>query len=111
MTRFMIPLLLALVVGLPQPSFAIGFNGTQFLKLCDQSPDACLAYVGGVLSGFKTGIIHSNGEQIYCPPSMNNGLKQYATIALTHLRNHREDLDKDATVIIVGSITAAFPCK
>src|SRR5262245_27734643 len=68
---------------------------------------ACIAYVHGFLDGSMFGlVIGRNAPTMYCPPKEGVSVDQGRLIIEKHLREHPEQLDKEAGELVADALMA-----
>ncbi len=125
-----LPLLALFFLSAPS-AFAVR-DGRWLLKTCTQAvahddgakqnleqlgdSASCVSYAGGFLDAFE--VSHRVGDlagykHLFCGPSdlSTEGTMQTVRIAVKYMRNHPEELDQGAGLILTFALQDAFPCK
>ena len=103
----------ALLASLPFEC-ANALTGTQLYELCagnsgSTGNTACLAYARGFSEGFLLGTAFT--PNIYCAPDDGVSAEQARLIIQKYLRDHPEELHKEALYLAGNAMMAAFRCK
>ena len=99
------------------PADAVALDGTQLYQSCRAKERTtldfvCVAYIHGFLDGMATG--QATGEQnppMYCPPKGGISVDQGRLIVEKYLRDHPEQLHKEAGLLAASALWDAFPCR
>lgn len=110
---------IAIFVGWPlglaaQPTGTPMMSGMTLFQACEftDSPalqGVCSSYIAGVASGVAVGMYYSQHNITYCPPANVTG-EQLMLVVEKYLRDHPEQLNYDASLIIGQALHVNFPC-
>jgi hypothetical protein len=106
----------ALVVG--TPSYTMALSGTDLYRICLESRKgsnsadlSCRFYIRGLIDGMIMGVAaEGNGVKV-CFPDDGLDLDQGRLIIEKYLRDHPEQLNKEAGLLSGSALIDAFPCK
>jgi hypothetical protein len=77
--------------------------------LCGQDRNSCLAYVLGAADAFASALVASGRPQVFCIPGGTTN-DQIAQSVVRYLRAHPEEGGNNAGLVVLGGLTAAYPC-
>jgi hypothetical protein len=93
---------------------ATSFTGVELFDLCFRKGVsgelACTSYVRGLADGIAFASIMAGGKSNYCPPPSVQA-KEMRVIVDKYLRDHRDQLTKEAGALVGIALYQAFPCK
>lgn len=128
--RWLLPLVVLFFLGAPS-AFAAR-DARWLLQTCTQAVAhddgaklneeqsieslSCVSYVGGFLDAFAIshGVADLAGyKHLFCGPSdlATQGTMQTVRIVVKYMRNHPEELDQGAGVVVMSALQDAFPCR
>jgi Rap1a immunity proteins len=89
-------------------------SGIKLERLCNDvvgssQDNLCVAYIIRVTQGIALGMSEAKREHVYCVPDNVSGGK-IREIVQKYLRDHPENLDLPAQMLIALAIHMAFPC-
>jgi hypothetical protein len=93
---------------------ATSLTGVELFDVCfrkgadDQL--ACTSYVRGFADGIAFASVMAGGANNYCPPPSIQ-VKQIRVVVDKYLRDHRDQLTKEAGALVGIALYQAFPCK
>lgn len=94
---------------------AMALSGTELYKICSERASTssvnagCVGYLRGFSDGFLLGTAFT--PNIYCPPKGGLSVDQLRLIVEKHLREHPEELHKDALFLVGDAVMNAFRCN
>ena len=84
----------------------------ELRTICRRDERGCLDYVLGAVDSFvATSVVNSGRTDLCFPPSTTNA--QIAGVAIAYIRAHpqAEEEDRNAAIMVLQGIRAAFPCR
>jgi hypothetical protein len=93
---------------------AASFTGTELFDLCFRKGTdgqlACTSYVRGFADGVVFEGLMTGGDAKYCPPR-SLPVKDIRLIVEKYLKDHPDQLSKEAGALVGLALHQAFPCK
>ena len=89
-------------------------TGNTLLDACESKPEFqqafCMGYIAGVSdSANLDSAAHKDRRRVCTPADVTNG--QTMDVVIKHLKEHPENRQSNATILIVTSLANAFPCS
>jgi Rap1a immunity proteins len=101
-----------LMIGWATP--AASFTGVELFDLCFRKGAdgqlACTSYVRGFADGIAFEGLMVGGDAKYCPPQSLPG-REIRLIVEKYLKDHPDQLGKEAGALVGLALHQAFPCK
>jgi hypothetical protein len=93
---------------------AASFTGVELFDLCFRKGTdgqlACTSYVRGFADGVVFEGLMTGGDAKYCPPQ-SLPVKDIRLIVEKYLKDHPDQLSKEAGALVGLALHQAFPCK
>lgn len=96
-------------------ALAEDFSGAALYRACASpkrlvSESICMAYIGGIKDGLSIERQMEAAGNFSCIPQGISGT-QAQLIVEKHMRDHPEELNRHAGLLVFSALARAFPCK
>src|SRR5687768_3527582 len=91
------------------PAVPTRITARTLTALCGQDRSACLTYVLGATDAFASALVAAGRPQVFCFPRGTTN-DQIAQAVVRHLRANPQEGGNNAGLVILASLTTAFPC-